>query len=294
MNHRFDHAMISVRDLDEAIARYRALGFDVQFGGKHPGIGTHNAAIFFDQHYVELLSIRDKSEAEGNAITGELLAFLAKHEAGLTMYALSTTAIQQEAERFRQSHLAALGPFSLSRERSDGHIRTWSLLLPIWNNTHWCQPYPFLIQHETPPEQLPSREKPLSHPNGTTECKGIAVAVHDLDQVADLYQHLFDLELVRRDKVPTLASARATFRAGAFEIDLLCPYDKGPVQHMLDTDGEKLFELRLAVKDLEQTRVFFAQHRLSSEPGSIEPDSIMLSGQQTPGVRLVFSAYSEP
>lgn len=289
MNHHFDHAMISVRDLDEAVARYQALGFDVQFGGEHPGVGTHNAVISFGQKYIELLSVRDKSEAEGHVVTGELFTFLTKHEAGLTMYGLSTTAIQHEAERFRQSHLAALGPFSLSREQSDGQI-TWSLLLPIWNNTHWCQPYPFFIQHEIPHEPLPPGEKPVAHPNGTIGCKGIAVAVRDLDEVADLYQHLFDLELVRRDKVPTLASTRATFHAGAFEIDLLCPYDKGPVQHMLDTDGEKIFELRLAVKDLEQTRAFFAQHRLSSESGSIEPDSIMLSQQQTLGVRLVFSA----
>jgi catechol 2,3-dioxygenase-like lactoylglutathione lyase family enzyme len=289
MNHRFDHAMISVRDLNEAVARYRALGFDVHFAGEHPGIGTHNALISFGQDYVELLSIRDKSEAEGNVVTGELLAFLAKHEAGLTMYSLSTTNIQHEAERVRQSHLAALGPFSISREQPDGHVLTWSLLLPIWNNTHWCQPYPFFIQRETPNEQLLSWEKPVSHPNGAVGCKGIAVAVRDLTRVADLYQYLFDLKPVRRDEVPALASVRATLRAATFEIDLLSPYGKGPVQHMLDTDGEKPFELRLAVRDLEQTRAFFAQHHLRSKPGPSEPDSIMLSPQQTLGVRLVFS-----
>jgi hypothetical protein len=130
----------------------------------------------------------------------------------------------------------------------------------------------------------------VSHPNGAVGCKGIAVAVRNLARVADLYQYLFDLELVRRDEVPALASARATFRAGAFEIDLLSPYDKGPVQHMLDTDGEKPFELMLAVRDLGETGAFFAKHNLSSEPGPIEPDSIMLSLQQTLGVRLVFSA----
>jgi catechol 2,3-dioxygenase-like lactoylglutathione lyase family enzyme len=290
MNHLFDHAMISVRDLDEAVAHYRALGFDVQSGGEHPGVGTHNALISFGQDYVELLSVRDKSEAERNVVTGELVDFLAKHEAGLTMYGLSTTAIQYEAERFHQSRLAALGPFSLSREQSDGHVRTWSLLIPIWNNTHWCQPFPFFIQLGMPGERLLSQNKPVSHPNGAAGCKGIAVAVRDLDRVADLYEHLFDLELVRLDKVPALASVRATFRAGAFEIDLLSPYDRGPVQHMLDTDGEKPFELRLAVKGLEQTRAFFAQHSLNSEPGPIEPDSIMLSPQQTLGVRLVFSS----
>lgn len=290
MNHHFDHAMICVRDLNEAVARYRALGFDVHVAGHHLGIGTHNALIHFGQDYVELLSIRDKSEAEGNALTGGLLAFLAQHEGGLTMYGLSTTAIQHEAERARQGHLAALGPFPLSREQPDGQMHTGAyLLFPIWDSTHWCQPYPFFVQRAIPIEQLLSWEKPGTHPNGVIGCKGIAVAVRDLDQVADLYQYLFDLELVRRDEVPALASARATFRTGAFEIDLLSPYDKGPVQDMLDTDGEKPFELRLAVRDLEQTRAFFAQHNLTSEPDPIEPDSIILSPQQALGVRLVFN-----
>ena len=44
---RFDHAVIAVRDLDEAMRRYQALGFDVRPGGRHVGLGTHNTLIRF-------------------------------------------------------------------------------------------------------------------------------------------------------------------------------------------------------------------------------------------------------
>ena len=40
---RFDHLMHWVPNLDQAIKAYGDLGFPVQRGGQHPGLGTHNA-----------------------------------------------------------------------------------------------------------------------------------------------------------------------------------------------------------------------------------------------------------
>ncbi len=105
----------------------------------------------------------------------------------------------------------------------------------------------------------------------------------------DLYQRQLGLELVRRDEVPALASSRATFRVGSFEIDLLSAYSEGAVQQMLDTRGEMPFELRLAVRDLEQTHAFFVQQNLSSQPDPTDAARILLTPEQTVGTRLVFT-----
>ncbi len=127
---RFDHAVIVVRDLNVAIERYRTLGFAVDAGGKHTGLGTYNAIMRFGLDYIELLSVYDEAEANASTSTDSLPDFLAKHEGGLLGYALATTSIQQEAERFRERHLAAVGPFGMQRQRPEGQLLTWSLLVP--------------------------------------------------------------------------------------------------------------------------------------------------------------------
>jgi catechol 2,3-dioxygenase-like lactoylglutathione lyase family enzyme len=264
------------------------LGFDVHPGGHHTGQGTYNALIRFGLDYIELFSVYDENEARHSLHAHNMVDFLAQREGGLVGYVLATTNIQQEAERFRTSNLDALGPSAMQRKRPDGHLLTWSLLLP--NGLAWGQPWPFLIQWNVPDEQRLAWEKPGTHLNGVIGCKGIAVAVRHLESAIDLYQRQLGLELVRKDVVPTLAALRATFRVGTFGVDLLAPHGEGPVQHQLNTIGEMPFELRLAVRDLEQTRAFFTEHNLSSQPNPADPSSIVLAPEQTLGVRFVFTA----
>ena len=59
----FDHAVIAVRDIDSAIAAYRALGFECTPGGHHAGRGTHNAIVAFGEGYIELIGVHDQSMA---------------------------------------------------------------------------------------------------------------------------------------------------------------------------------------------------------------------------------------
>jgi hypothetical protein len=59
---RIDHVMICVPDLQQGIAQYRRMGFNIHAGGIHTGKGTHNAIALNQEDYIELLAIRDPAE----------------------------------------------------------------------------------------------------------------------------------------------------------------------------------------------------------------------------------------
>ena len=70
---RIDHVMICVPDLGRGMDAYTRLGFNVHPGGVHTGRGTHNAIAFFEDDYLELLSIRDKDEYLSHSAFGGLV-----------------------------------------------------------------------------------------------------------------------------------------------------------------------------------------------------------------------------
>src|SRR5579875_3726788 len=284
---RFDHSVIAVRDLDAAISTYQALGFAVSPGGRHTGLGTYNAIIRFGLDYLELLSVYDRVEAEqGRGLAGKaLLDFFAQREGGLVGYALATDAIQQEAERFRSAGLGAAEPFAMQRMRPDGHLLSWSLLVP--GGVSWRQRWPFFIHWDLSDEQRLAWEKPGAHANGVVRWTSIAIGVHDLESAIDLYQRQIGLTLEQRNDVPVLAACGATFRVGPSIIELLAPTGEGPVQHMLATVGEGPFEVRLAVRELNQTSAFLTQRGLHVTPSPTDPSALLLSPDQALGARLV-------
>jgi catechol 2,3-dioxygenase-like lactoylglutathione lyase family enzyme len=289
---RFDHTVIAVRDLDAAINAYRALGFEVGPGGRHTGLGTYNAIIRFGLDYIELISVYDKTEAEqGRGLAGRaLLDFFAKQDGGLVGYALATDDIRQEAERFRSTGQEAQGPFGMQRMRPDGHLLSWSLLVP--GGMSWRRRWPFFIHWDAPDEQRLSWEKPGMHANGAARWVGIAVGVQDLENAIDLYSRQIGLPLEQRDDVPALAAHRASFHVGPSRIDLLAPTGEGPVQSMLAAVGEGPFEVWLAVNDLSQTREFLMQHGIAFTPAPTDADALLLSPDQAVGARIVLMQQS--
>src|SRR2546429_454954 len=66
--------MICVPELQEGIDVYTRLGFRVYSGGVHHGQGTHNAIGFFQDDYLELLSVRGGEHQHASAGLIEFLA----------------------------------------------------------------------------------------------------------------------------------------------------------------------------------------------------------------------------
>ena len=281
---RFDHAVIAVRDLAKAIDLYRRLGFEVDPGGRHTGLGTYNALIRFGLDYIELISIYDQDEVRASGPRGTTLQdLLQKREGALAAYALATETIQQEAERFQQTGLDASGPFAMERLRPDGHLLQWRLLVP--GGVSYRRPWPFIIQWDAPDEQRLTWDKPGKHPNGATRWYSIDVAVRDLESGIHLYKTQFGLEEVSRD--PT--GQRAQFRVGSSTITLLAPGSTKLAQ--LDEIGEGPVTLRFAVKSVEQARKLLEQQGIKAE--ILSSGSLLLPLQETLGARILLGEHAD-
>jgi catechol 2,3-dioxygenase-like lactoylglutathione lyase family enzyme len=289
---RFDHVVIGVRDLDMATRRYRQLGFDVRPGGRHTGMGTHNAVIRFGLDYIELLSVYDEAEARASKLGRQkLLNFLREREGGLLGYALAITDIEHEAERFRGMEFPEEEPFAMQRLRPDGRLLTWRLLIP--GGVCWRRPWPFLIQWDAPDEQRLLWEEPGIHPNGAIEWIRAAVAVRNLESAIEFYERQLGLELKERGEVARLVAQRATFQADRSSIDLVMPTGEGLVQQVLGDVGEGLLEVSFAVKDLEQACSFLREGGIDFEQEVAGVGTLLISPDYALGARLILVERGE-
>lgn len=275
---RFDHVIIGVRDLEAASERYRALGFEVNPGGRHTGLGTANAIIRFGVDYIELLTIADPEEAERAGGSSKVLLDLLQNRPGaLAGYALATADIEEDAERLKQGGLAAVGPFAMERLRPDGRLLSWRLLVP--EGVSWRRPWPFLIQWDQSDEQRLSWEQPGSHPNGATTVLGVSVVVASLEDAVELYRDKLGLE-------PRVEGDRATIAVGGFQITLLPASADAAAAQTLSEIGEGPVAAVIGVQDLARTESVLTEAGVAwqrEEDGAIRVDP-----DQAVGARLVF------
>lgn len=278
---RFDHAVVAVGDLDQATEAYRALGFEVRAGGQHETLGTHNATVRFGLDYLELLAVRQPEITRARGPFGEtLLEFLSATGGGLVGYCLAARNVTEDADRFTRAGLEVDGPFEMERERPDGRVLTWRLVLP--GGTPWRQPWPFLIEWGTPDRERLQWERSGQHPNGVQRIEGVKVAVADLEATKRLYTDQLGLSLAEAEVDGTSIS----FDLDGFTISLLGPEPGGPLTDELEAAGEGLYEVTLSSPDLDRTRQALADTGIDAEAAG--PDALRVSGEAAGGARLVF------
>jgi len=239
---RFDHAVVAVADLDAAIDTYRGLGFDVIFGGRHTGRGSHNAIIRFGLNYLELIGIHDRALGKrcgGNV--NDLIAFIERTGGGLLGFALAASNLGAIAADWSSDLAPAPKPVTMERIRPDGFRLEWRLLIP--GGSAWRRPWPFLIQWDTPDRERLARDGPGHHQNGARGVTGVTIVASSVSRILPLYTQ--DLGLT----VDMYGEEEARLRVGSFEIHLLGP-TSGPAAVALDRDGEGLYEVDLLVSDL--------------------------------------------
>jgi hypothetical protein len=106
-----DHAVVVVKNLDNAAEAWKRLGFTLSPRGTHSArLGSGNYTIMLGQDYIELLGVL--TETEHNAPSR---AFLAERGEGLERIAFTTTDAAAGAEEVRELGWAAIGPIDFGR-----------------------------------------------------------------------------------------------------------------------------------------------------------------------------------
>jgi catechol 2,3-dioxygenase-like lactoylglutathione lyase family enzyme len=284
---RFDHSVIGVRDLEAASDAFRRLGFDVRPGGRHTGLGTHNALIRFGVDYLELLATHDPSEAAQSGRRGLLIhEFLGDRPGGLLGFALASSNLDEE---YARGGVPAMGyeiapPFAMERARPDGHVLRWRLLVPGAHT--WRRPWPFLIQWDTPDAQRLTWDGVGQHANGVTGVAGLMVATRDLDAIAGLYRDQLGLRVASIDELDEARRARLQL-PDQRTIDFLQPRSSSSrLAQFIQDEGEGLVEIRLRVSHLSTSRKWFETHGI--RPDERSASEFGIHPTESLGARLVF------
>ena len=192
---------------------------------------------------------------------------MAAQQGGLLAYCLAVTDIDGLADQLQRTGLEALGPYSMERRRPDGMLLRWRLLVP--GGTAWRRVWPFFIQWEMPDEQRLQIEKPGRHEIDALRVAGATVLVEDLVAAVDLYSRQLSLRLTAMDNLESVKARRATYVVGDFAIHLISPLEAGPVQEAMSDEGAGLYQVEIAVADVDAARRHLALHKCETEPDRV-------------------------
>lgn len=237
-----DHLTIAVPDLEGAIARYRALGFDVRPGGVHPGKGTHNAIAFTEGDYLELLAIRDRVEyraaARRPANTHAGLEEFVAAGGGIRCVVLQSDDLEADVAAMRARGVDVSEVHEAGRRTPEGHEIRWKVAVPGPKN-----PLPlFFIQQLVPLDERRRLAGGAAHPNGVRFLERAYIVVHDLEGEAALYARVLGAPEPRRYKGTVIMSHMAVFQFGSAGLTLAQPYAPGPAAEALERRGPGPFQ----------------------------------------------------
>ena len=206
-----DHLVIVVHDLDHAAKDYETLGFTVVPGGKHPGVGSHNALIAFaDGSYLELIAFYRE------AIDHRWWNPLQQGER-LVDYCMQTDDLPGDTKKLRDAGAAIKDPFPLSRTRPDGYELKWILSLPTGSHRGVA---PILIRDVTPRhERIPQNFK---HKNGAAGIRKLTIATGELSAVERWYAAVLGQTGTAITDESIGAQGRR-YKAGPHDLEFLLP-----------------------------------------------------------------------
>ena len=205
MTLRFDHAVVVVPALTEAVRRYAEAGFTVTPGGRHDVLPTENAIIpFRDGGYLELIAVRDpeaqdslralaasdrwESHLKGLSAIGRRFLPHLVGPPGVSDYAVVGSHLERFAAGARRRGLAMTGPMPLEREKPDGTRLSMGLLLPAAGHL------PILIEDRTPRAwRVPEDAIATTHANGAAGIVSVTVQVAEVPATALELASLFDI-----------------------------------------------------------------------------------------------------
>jgi hypothetical protein len=279
-----DHAIIGLRDLASADALGRALGLVVSPGGVHPGSGTRNAIARFGLDYFELLVVADAAEAAASGRGKAFLEWLQLGE-GWLGFALASDDIEADAAEIRARGLDIELPQRGARQRPDGTTISWRNARISGNQ--WGSPLPFIIQHDTPPEQRRAWAPTGGHPLGVSRVAALLIAGPSLNALVEDFRKLLGRDPDAVEEVLALPARRAVFGVGGFRIELLEPASQdGGLAEFVRERGTGLFLASLAVPDVGRAVELLRARGTAVGDPTARRRAPLLDPRQTAGARF--------
>jgi catechol 2,3-dioxygenase-like lactoylglutathione lyase family enzyme len=247
-----DHAVIVVRDLDDAQAKFRKLGFAPTARGRHTRMGTANHCIMLgNRNYFELLAVVEPNPT--NALFREKLT----EREGLMAHAWQTKDARAVGRTWSEAGLAPMEPIEFGRpvDTGDGRkdARFCVVQLPPDRLPGMMG---FVCQHFTP--ELVWLPGSMDHPNGARTIAGIAAVADRPPELAEIYGRALGTARVKREAGGLL------IESGTAPIRFVTPAHFAATHGGVTPDprikGVGLVGLALAVASLDATKRLLDAH----------------------------------
>jgi hypothetical protein len=304
MNHLWglDHIIIGVNNLEAATRTFQEdLGLAVSGGGIHPTGGTANRIIVIGDTYLELITVRDRAEAQQS-----MLDRLAKGD-GYLNFVLASNDIYADSQAMIERGISIIGPNAGELRSANDRRRSW--IRTDVERADLAQHYPFLIQHDSSGEERRRRlagwSTPPQHPLGATRVLSATLVVANLPEARARFQHIYDLtpSIEYSGEVDSWDAMLVAFRLGngeqCFELATPLPADidpteeaghlpeRGALRKYLQTFGESLCRITLAVADLETARRYLDSHQVTYTYQDTPRSELWLHPDHTCGASMV-------
>jgi catechol 2,3-dioxygenase-like lactoylglutathione lyase family enzyme len=244
-----DHAVVGVRDLEQARSLYQRLGFQITPRGRHDDQGTANYCVMFETDYIELLG-----PVEPDTPAPNLAPFLEQRE-GMLALALRSSDADATHSAWREAGLAADLHDQGRVLEPETELRCKKVALPP--EATGGVPI-FACAHLTPePMRQPAW---LEHPNGTIGIASLTAAVDEPGALVEPMSQVFgSTNLTETDDTLAVHTGHGVLLfATPDDLDMLHPH-----LEMLALDsGPTLATLTLVVRDLEQTAAWLGAHEV--------------------------------
>lgn len=236
---RIDHITVCVADLQQGMAQYNKLGFNVYPGGVHVGKGTHNAISFNNDDYIELLAIRDLAEYQAASASGAGLKEFVAAGGGIRFIILQSDDLTAEVAAMRARGVDVSEAIEGGRRTPAGQELKWKVATLGPKN-----PLPiFFIEHVTPIDER-RKTVPLAgqHPNKVFTLERAYIVVENAEADAALYAKVLGMPQPPVQKGTVIMSNMVVFQIGPTGLGIVTPYADGPAATALKTRGPGPFQ----------------------------------------------------
>ena len=278
-----DHVLIAVRDLKQTAEVFNSLGFTVTPEGLHPGRGSRNRLVVFEEDYLELISITDPTLS---LFRPNMAVFLESRE-GIFIFSMGTCNIEDAFLQTRSHGLDINEPIYGARHSSDGDMEySWRQ-----SEIEICE-FPgsqtFFIQHDhTIKQRYKDPPNPWQHENGALGICNLTLVVNDAMESIKRWKSILDLEISFSGYISELAANRVSLSFDNCTLDFLSPSGSGVIQDFLTEYGEGPYSMAIKVKDLTIVSGLLSSHNIPAVPIELDGNrAIFIRPDNAQGVRL--------